>query len=102
MIEHKTCQVQGALNALLAIFGNSSSNLKGPIFPLLQVEKGEQHLLYDLNDALNGVGGALGLFLGMSLLGLYEVAAGWWNGRKEKEEEEAETVVEEKGGKWAE
>ncbi len=66
-----------------------------------QVEKGEQHLLYDLNDALNGVGGALGLFLGMSLLGLYEVAAGWWNGRRE-EKEKAETVVEENGGKWAE
>ncbi len=38
--------------------------------------------MYDLNDVLNGIGGSLGLFLGMSLLGLADWAAREWRKRK--------------------
>ena len=44
--------------------------------------KAEQHLLYDLNDVLNGVGGSLGLFLGMSLLGMVDKMAAEWKKRR--------------------
>lgn len=49
---------------------------------LLQVVHAEQHLLYDLNNVLNGIGGSLGLFLGMSLLGLVDWVAGEWRKRR--------------------
>ncbi len=38
--------------------------------------------MYDLNDVLNGIGGSLGLFLGMSLLGLADWAGREWKKRK--------------------
>ncbi len=38
--------------------------------------------MYDLNDVLNGIGGSLGLFLGMSLLGLADAADEEWRKRR--------------------
>ncbi len=65
-----------------------------------QVERGEQHLLYDLNDVVNGVGGALGLFLGMSMLGIMDIAADWWDGRK-KVKDQQEDVQELQEEQWS-
>ncbi len=48
----------------------------------IQVVHAEQHLMYDLNDILNGIGGSLGLFLGMSLLGLADAAVEEWRKRR--------------------
>ncbi len=50
----------------------------------IQVVYAEQHLMYDLNDVLNGIGGSLGLFLGMSLLGLADWAARPWKRKRER------------------
>ena len=38
-------------------------------------------MLLDLNDVLNGIGGSLGLFLGMSLLGMADTAVAEWRRR---------------------
>ncbi len=54
---------------------------------LFQVVYAEQHLMYDLNDVLNGIGGSLGLFLGMSLLGLADWVAREWRKRKRGKQE---------------
>ncbi len=63
-----------------------------------QVEEAHQVLLYDWNDVLNGIGGAMGLFLGFSLLSIADSVGDWLEGLCGKKEEEEE---EEGVGKWA-
>ena len=42
------------------------------------IEK-EHYVIYDYDSLFADVGGYLGLLLGMSLHGLFEVAEGWWH-----------------------
>ncbi len=69
-------------------------------FPREKVEEAEQHLLYDWNDVLNGIGGAMGLFLGFSLLSIADSLGDWLEGRggKGKDTVDVEAEAEDK---WA-
>ena len=63
-----------------------------------QVEEAHQVLLYDWNDVLNGIGGAMGLFLGFSLLSIADSLGDWLEGRGGKDKETVDVEAEDK---WA-
>lgn len=44
-----------------------------------QYDEREQYLIYDYNSLIADVGGYMGLLLGMSLQGMFEMAEGWWS-----------------------
>ena len=43
-----------------------------------QYDEREQYVIYDYNSLIADVGGYMGLLLGISLQGMFEMAEGWW------------------------
>ena len=63
-------QFQGKMKSLDGYFNNSKSTGLDYLYLSGYIEAHKEYLVYELDDVIGSIGGTLGLFIGLSFLGL--------------------------------